>query len=79
MLPGCAARARLGWKFRRQQVIAGYIVDLYCAELWLAVEVDGGVHDGCRDEDAQREADLAARGLRIVRLRNADVNDRIPR
>ena len=66
-----------GWKFRRQQVIAGYIVDFYCAQLWLAVEVDGPVHDGRRAEDRQRDDAMAALGVRGVRVRNADVVDRL--
>ena len=38
-------RRGLGLKFRRQQVIRGYIVDFYCAELRLVLEIDGGVHN----------------------------------
>ena len=37
-------RRCLGLKFRRQQVIRGYIVDFYCAELRLALEIDGPIH-----------------------------------
>lgn len=37
-------RRLLGLKFRRQQVIRGYVVDFYCAELRLALEIDGGIH-----------------------------------
>ena len=37
-------RRCLGLKFRRQHVIRGFIVDFYCAEFHLALEVDGGVH-----------------------------------
>jgi very-short-patch-repair endonuclease len=42
-----------GLKFRRQQIIAGFLVDFYCAPLRLVLELDGGVH---RDP-AQREHD----------------------
>jgi very-short-patch-repair endonuclease len=66
-----------GWKFRRQHVVAGYIVDFYCAQLWLAIEVDGGVHRGRGAEDVERAENLASLGVRIVRLRNADVLERI--
>jgi very-short-patch-repair endonuclease len=66
-----------GWKLRRQHVIAGYIVDFYCAELWLAVEVDGAVHERRRIEDRQRDEDLASLGVRVVRLGNADVLERL--
>lgn len=66
-----------GWKFRRQHIIKGYIVDFYCAELWLAVEVDGPVHQGRHLEDRDRDDNLASLGVRIVRLRNDDVLQRI--
>jgi very-short-patch-repair endonuclease len=66
-----------GWKFRRQHVIAGYIVDFYCAKLWLAVEVDGPVHETRRIDDRERDDNLALLGVRMVRLRNADVLERL--
>jgi very-short-patch-repair endonuclease len=66
-----------GWRFRRQQIIAGYIVDFYCAELRLAVEVDGGVHDARRVEDQQRDQDLGAIGVRVVRVGDAEVMDEL--
>jgi very-short-patch-repair endonuclease len=66
-----------GWKFRRQHIIAGYIVDFYCAELWLAIEVDGGVHRSHRAADREREECLASLGVQVVRLRNADVLERL--
>jgi very-short-patch-repair endonuclease len=64
-----------GLKFRRQQPVLGFIVDFYCEALNLAIEVDGGVHDGeaSKAYDAERDAALKAYGLRILRLRNEDV------
>ena len=62
-----------GWKFRRQHVVAGYIVDFYCAELRLAVEVDGPVHRTQRAHDQERDADLGTLGLAILRVRNDDL------
>jgi very-short-patch-repair endonuclease len=62
-----------GLHFRRQQVIAGFIVDFYCARAGLLVEVDGAVHDSQPDYDAERDEILAARGLRILRVSNEDV------
>lgn len=52
-------------------------MDFYCAELWLAVEVDGAVHDGRGAEDEERDDDLASLGVRVVRVRNADVFERL--
>src|SRR5215510_4239745 len=64
---------KLGVRFRRQQVIAGFIVDFYCHQAGLVVEVDGDVHDLQQEEDARREKALSALGLRIVRFRNDEV------
>ncbi|SRR5258706_2007253 len=64
---------KLGVHFRRQQVIAGFIVDFYCHKSALVVEVDGDIHDLQQDEDAKREKALRELGLRIVRFRNDEV------
>jgi len=59
-----------GYAFRRQQVIAGFIVDFYCHNAGLIVEVDGGIHDQQQEYDAERDAHIAAYGLRILRIPN---------
>ncbi len=41
-----------GLKFRRQHAVYAYVLDFFCAELMLAVEVDGGVHRGSRPTGA---------------------------
>jgi len=64
---------KLGVHFRRQQVIAGFIVDFYCHKVALVVEVDGDIHDLQQEEDARREKVLREMGLRIVRFRNEEV------
>src|SRR6185295_4184560 len=62
-----------GVHFRRQQIIAGFIVDFYCHKAALVVEVDGDIHDLQQEEDARREKVLSEMGLRIVRFRNDEV------
>ena len=64
---------KLGFHFRRQQVIAGFIVDFYCHKAALVIEVDGDIHDLQQEEDARREKVLREMGLRIVRFRNEEV------
>ena len=64
---------KLGVHFRRQQIIAGFIVDFYCHKAALVVEVDGDIHDLQQEEDARREKVLNDIGLRIVRFRNKEV------
>src|SRR5271155_3254222 len=48
-------RDRLGARFRSQVAIGTFIVDFYCAARRLVVEVDGPVHDGRTDADAERD------------------------
>jgi very-short-patch-repair endonuclease len=71
-------RRLLGLKFRRQQVIAGFVVDFYCAELRLALEFDGAVHhDLARASyDAERDKLLSARGIDVLRLPNELADER---
>ena len=64
---------KLGVRFRRQQVIAGFIVDFYCHKAALVIEVDGDIHDLQRDEDVRREKALTELGLKIVRFKNDEV------
>lgn len=64
---------KLGFHFRRQQIIQGFIVDFYCHKKALVIEVDGDIHDLQQEEDARREKVLSEIGLRIVRFQNDEV------
>src|SRR5690554_5982610 len=66
------ARQCMGLKFRRQHVIGNYIIDFYCQELRLAVEVDGESHVR-PDLDAARTALLERQGVTVIRVTNDDV------
>jgi very-short-patch-repair endonuclease len=57
-------------KFRRQHPIGGYILDFYCAEARLAIEIDGEAHSrGSRPErDIRRDKELTALGLKVLRI-----------
>jgi very-short-patch-repair endonuclease/gamma-glutamylcyclotransferase (GGCT)/AIG2-like uncharacterized protein YtfP len=64
-----------GFKFRRQVPIAGYIVDFFCTERRLALELDGGQHaepENAR-RDARKEEVLRSRGIRTLRFSDMDV------
>lgn len=67
-------RGCLGLKFRRQQVIGGFVVDFYCAEHRLALEFDGPIHETQREEDRQRDAALSRLNVRIVRIHNEQLS-----
>jgi very-short-patch-repair endonuclease len=58
---------QLGVKFRRQQPIGNFIVDFYCSDARLVVEIDGAVHEAQQKADAERQALLESLGLRVVR------------
>jgi very-short-patch-repair endonuclease len=70
---GLRRRSAAGLRFRRQHVIAGYIVDFYCPSLRLAIEVDGSVHEARREHDEQRTRNLAQLGVTVLRIPNARV------
>ena len=61
-------------KWRRQQVIDGFIADFYCAELNVVLEIDGSVHDTdeAKEYDEYRTSVFESRGIRTYRLRNED-------
>lgn len=59
--------------FDRQKIIGNYIVDFYCAEKSVVLEVDGSSHDDKQIEDAQRDEYLRNLGLIVIRLLAKDV------
>ncbi len=64
-----------GLKFRRQCSINNYIVDFYCPELKLAIEIDGDVHayNSRIIYDKQRQKEIEALGIKVLRYTNTDV------
>ena len=68
-------QALYGIKFRRQQIIEGFIVDFFCPEHKLVIEVDGAVHDTHqqREKDSHRRKVFEARGLSEIRFSNQEV------
>jgi len=64
-----------GLKFRRQHPAGPYVLDFYCHEARLIVEVDGFAHDaGVRPErDEVRDAEFNEKGFQIVRIPASDV------
>jgi very-short-patch-repair endonuclease len=62
-----------GLKFRRQHPIGRFIVDFYCHEARLIVELDGRSHDAQLDYDALRTGWLQEQGYRVVRFTNEQV------
>jgi very-short-patch-repair endonuclease len=72
----CLRRNHLGgFGFRRQHPIERFVLDFYCCEAKLAVELDGGQHneDATFSSDLQRTAFLEQHGIMIVRIWNNEV------
>ncbi len=63
----------LGFKFRRQYTIDRFIVDFYCTDAWLVIEVDGNIHDEQQEADQLRTEILEGLGLRVLRFTNGEV------
>jgi very-short-patch-repair endonuclease len=64
-----------GHKFYRQYSVGNYILDFYCPEKKLAIELDGGQHDEEEQKraDAIRTAYLNERGIKVIRFWNNEV------
>ena len=73
-------RELAGLKFRRQHPYGQFILDLYCVEHQLAIEVDGGVHLSPEQavHDSERSEFLAQRGVRVLRFTNEEVEKHLP-
>ncbi|MCM1983973.1 endonuclease domain-containing protein [Lyngbya confervoides] len=71
-------RKLAGYKFRRQHPVGRFILDFYCPELKLVIEIDGGIHEHQKDYDEDRTAQLEASGDRVLRFSNDEVLHHLP-
>ncbi|TLM65330.1 MAG: endonuclease domain-containing protein, partial [Deltaproteobacteria bacterium] len=64
-----------GFRFRRQHPFQRYVLDFYCCEARLAIELDGGHHlqPDARARDAERTGFLRSHGIRVIRFWNSEV------
>lgn len=67
----------LGLRFRRQHPIDIYIVDFYCHEAKLVIEIDGEIHMDQIEYDDGREADIKKFNIKIIRFTNDEINNNI--
>ena len=65
----------LGVEFKRQVPMLEYIVDFYCQEIGLAIEVDGNIHDFRYLEDAQRQQEIEKYGVIFIRFSNEEIKN----
>ncbi len=62
-----------GFDFHRQKPIDRFIVDFYCPDLFLAIEVDGISHEGKEEYDENRQKKLESLGVHFLRFLDSDV------
>ena len=67
-----------GLRFRRQQPLGSFIVDLVCLPARLVIEVDGPSHDLTMDADERRTLWLEGQGFRVLRFTNDQVRYHLP-
>ena len=72
-------RKLFGCKFRRQFSVASYVIDFYCPELKLAIEVDGATH--ITDEeikyDKRRQSDMELLKIKFLRFTNPEIYENL--
>ncbi|MEK9200984.1 MAG: endonuclease domain-containing protein [Patescibacteria group bacterium] len=64
---------QLGVKFRRQHSVGHYILDFYCPEKNLAIELDGGIHKDRQEMDQYRTRTLAIHKIKVIRFWNEEI------
>ncbi len=64
-----------GLRFRRQHPLLFYIVDFYCHQIKLVIEIDGGIHNkpNVKINDAIRQNEIEALGIKVIRFTNQQV------
>ena len=68
---------RLGFQFHRQVPMDKYIIDFYCHELMLALEIDGITHDSKYEVDQLRQRNLEKYGVNFIRFQEKDVRNNL--
>ena len=67
----------LGYDFHRQKPIDNFVVDFFCPELLLAIEVDGNSHEGRIQHDEERQRLIERFGIEFLRFDDLDVKHRL--
>lgn len=71
-------RQRKGFDFDRQRVIGNYILDFYCKDLMLAIEIDGSSHNNKHEQDANRQIVVENYGVSFLRFPDIKVKTDMP-
>ena len=68
-----------GYKFRRQYSVEHFVIDFYCPELKLAIEVDGDSHytEGAYLSDRERQIRIESFGIHFLRFTNIEIYENL--
>lgn len=67
----------LGYDFHRQKPIDEYVVDFFCLQLLLAIEIDGDSHEGKPEKDSQKQQDIEKFGIHFLRFPDSEVKQNL--
>ncbi|MFA6586279.1 MAG: endonuclease domain-containing protein [Candidatus Paceibacterota bacterium] len=75
----CIRNRKLGVKFKRQYSIGGYVLDFYCPEIKLAIEIDGIQHSKKEEVlyDQERTEYLEILGCKVLRFKNLELENNL--
>lgn len=68
----------LGYKFRRQKIVGSFILDFYCSELLLGIELDWWYHKKVVNYDIVRDSFIYKKWITVVRFTNKDIEKNLP-
>ena len=68
-------RRMFGYRFKRQVVFEGFVLDFFCNELRLAIEIDGPIHENQKEYDAQRQVIIEQQDVRFLRLTTQEIEE----
>ena len=67
-------RKSVGYKFSRQYSVGPYILDFYCPQARLAIELDGAQHLENKEYDRERDGYLSGNDIEVLRFWNREIN-----
>ena len=67
-------RIFLGKKFRRQHIVNGFILDFYCPDAKLAIELDGPIHSKRVEYDKMRQQIIEESVIKVLRFKNKEID-----
>lgn len=68
-------RRMFGHRFKRQVVFRGFILDFFCNELRLAIEIDGPIHENQQDYDALRQSIVESEDVAFIRITTKELEE----